>query len=644
MPAYDLNATAVWEANVYTITFEYGHGITSEVIENEYDPNEDILFAADDARTGYTVTGWYFDADCTNECDPTDWDAVIANATEVSEGQYELTLYPDYEADPRTITFDAGAGIFTDGTSLYSPVPARRYDELILGTDVEDPTRTGYTFKGWYDANDVKVKATDTVTDNATYTAKWVARYYTVEYIVNGVRVNSETAQFGSVYTVKGYSNASFAVAQWTSDSNETYDPTDPTNNTFTLNKTGVTTLTATAFAPSVCEVTFDYDTVGVNPTVVNVNYGSTLASNQIPADPTKTGYDFDGWDGDVTATITDDTTFTALWEPKAYTVTYNIKRLKGDGVTVISDNEVYETVPAHYGDLYETPDEPIVENYEFVGFQYANGNEIGTSDTVTDSITVYAVIKQSVFVVSFYDYTGILIESNDVVAQSALVLIDGPAREHYVFDGWYDALENGTKYNGGETVENDLDLYAVYKRVTVKLIPKAGSTTQVERNSVVENIDNLSTDLTAPLPETENYNQYFVYGFYPIGNSLSLENQLDVQGDGHYVATATIVGKYGTGALIEVYDDVTNTKVEEFHIIIFGDLNGDAIITTTDTALLQRETIVPSWSTGDDMIRYLVRAVDFTGDDQLTSTDTSLHERVVSGQSQINQATGTVN
>lgn len=76
-------------------------------------------------------------------------------------------------------------------TALYSYNGAPIYDYYLKGEKVaapaEDPSRTGYTFDGWYaqDATDKFVFTEDTVTGDLVLTAKWVPEIYTITYEYN---------------------------------------------------------------------------------------------------------------------------------------------------------------------------------------------------------------------------------------------------------------------------------------------------------------------------------------------------------------------------------------------------------------------------------------------------------------------------
>ncbi|WP_138754073.1 leucine-rich repeat protein, partial [Paenibacillus sinopodophylli] len=208
--------------------------------------------------------------------------------------------------------------------------------------DVEDgltiaaptaPTRSGYTFAGWYrDAGYATAWnfSTSTVTADTTLYAKWnVILKYTVAFnsqggsavaslidVVEGSTIAAPTAPTRSGYTFAGwYGDAGYATA-W---------------NFSTSTVTANTTLYAKWNAIPKYTVTFNSQGGSAVTSIANVETGLTIAA---PTAPTRSGYTFAGWYRDAsyatawnfsTSTVTADTTLYAKWNaiPK-YTVTFN--------------------------------------------------------------------------------------------------------------------------------------------------------------------------------------------------------------------------------------------------------------------------------------------------------------------------------
>ena len=78
-----------------------------------------------------------------------------------------------------TVTF-----AYNDGTTADTTV-AIACDTAIGAGAIPQPTRTGYTFGGWF-AGDTALTADTVIADDTTYTAAWTANTYTVQYLPNG--------------------------------------------------------------------------------------------------------------------------------------------------------------------------------------------------------------------------------------------------------------------------------------------------------------------------------------------------------------------------------------------------------------------------------------------------------------------------
>ncbi|SDP13830.1 Listeria/Bacterioides repeat-containing protein [Paenibacillus sp. yr247] len=146
---------AKWNTQTYTITFDSQGG--SIVPSQTADYNTTTTAPTAPTRTGYTFGGWYLDAECTIA-----WDFATYKVTA------NTILYAKWNTQQYTITFDSQGG---------STVPSQTadYNTTTIGPTV--PTRTGYTFGGWYmDAECTTAWdfATGKVTADTTLYAKWI--------------------------------------------------------------------------------------------------------------------------------------------------------------------------------------------------------------------------------------------------------------------------------------------------------------------------------------------------------------------------------------------------------------------------------------------------------------------------------------
>ena len=172
--------TATWTANQYTVTLDANGGkVDPAELTATYDSALGELPVP--TRTGYTFTGWVDENGnaVTAETLYTVADDSVLTATWAVE-QYVMTLDANGgTVDPTQITVSYGSAV----------------GELPV------PTRAGYTFAGWYDAQGTKVGATSVylVQSNITLTAKWTANQYTVTVDPgNGEKPSEITVTFDS--------------------------------------------------------------------------------------------------------------------------------------------------------------------------------------------------------------------------------------------------------------------------------------------------------------------------------------------------------------------------------------------------------------------------------------------------------------
>ena len=165
MPDANLMLYAKWTINTYTITFESNEGSIVHAVTEDY--NNVLSEPADPTKTGYTFSGWYRDALFTNR--------YVFDTVEAEN----ITLYAKWTINTYTITFESNEG---------SIVHAVTEDYNNVLSEPADPTKTGYTFSGWYrDALFTNRYVFDTVeAENITLYAKWEAITYTIIFELYG--------------------------------------------------------------------------------------------------------------------------------------------------------------------------------------------------------------------------------------------------------------------------------------------------------------------------------------------------------------------------------------------------------------------------------------------------------------------------
>ena len=146
---------AQWTANKYSVTFDSNGGSAVAAAKVEY--GKPVAEPAAPSRTGYTFAGWYTAKGGGSKYDFTK--PVTA----------DMTLYARWTVNKYTVAFDANGG---------SAVKSATVEHGKTVVKPADPTRTNYTFTGWYTAKSggAKFDFAKPITSNVTVFAQWQPR------------------------------------------------------------------------------------------------------------------------------------------------------------------------------------------------------------------------------------------------------------------------------------------------------------------------------------------------------------------------------------------------------------------------------------------------------------------------------------
>ena len=260
----NLTLTAKWQLNRYTITFDTAGG--SEVAPITQDYGTTITAPANPAKTGYTFAGWDKTIPSTMPAE----DMTITARWTVN--QYTITFKPENGGEDIVITQDYG-------TAITAPA---------------NPTKTGYTFAGW----DKTIPATMPA-ENITLTAQWQLNQYTITFdAAGGSEVPSITQDYGTAITPPAApTRTGYTFAGW----DKTIPATMPAGDMTITARWQVNQYTITLKPEN-----------GGQDIVIKQDYGTAITA---PANPTKTGYTFAGWDKTIPTTMpAGNMTITARW------------------------------------------------------------------------------------------------------------------------------------------------------------------------------------------------------------------------------------------------------------------------------------------------------------------------------------------
>ena len=137
------------------------------------------------------------------------------------------------------------------------------------------------------------------------------------------------------------------------------------------------------------------------------------------PAEPTREGYHFTGWDKAFT-NVQSDLTVTATYAINTYTVTFYDK----DGTTKLTS----ETV--NHGDAATAP-----EYNEYEGLHFTEWDK--EFDIITSDLDVYAQYAVNIYTVTFLDWDETILKTEQVEHGNDATAPVDPIRENYTFNGW---------------------------------------------------------------------------------------------------------------------------------------------------------------------------------------------------------------
>ena len=267
-----LSITGDYEVIYLPGTYGTGSAVTDMKPHNNILTLRGALFT----RAGYTQVGW----------STVDGGEKVYGFEDVYTKNEALTLYPVWNTNKYTITFD------TNGGSKIAPITQDYGTEI---TVPDNPTRKGYTFKGW----DKEIPETMPA-ENITVKAQWEINQYTITFDTNGgSEIAPITQDYGTEITApdnptrKGYT-----FKGWDKEIPETM----PAGN-----------ITVKA-QWKINQYTIAFDTNGGSEIApITQDYGTEITA---PDNPTRKGYTFKGWDKEIPETMpAENITITARWK-----------------------------------------------------------------------------------------------------------------------------------------------------------------------------------------------------------------------------------------------------------------------------------------------------------------------------------------
>ena len=344
----------------------------------------------------------------------------------------------------KVVTLDLGGGKLGNSSEDIQII-------VKTGSEFTAPASGGLTrpdgdagsFFMWLGSNGKFYAPGDSVPAEVTkLTAQWTAPTYAVTLNTNGGTINNGNVTeyiYGVGATLPAADDMTYTghtFKGWYDNEGLTGDPVTAIGGTEMGNKEYWAKW-------EINQYTITFDTAGGSAIApITQDYGTAITA---PADPTREGYTFAGWDTAIPATMpAHNMTITAQWTVNQYTITYDL-----DGGTAEGNPDTYTVETDAF-----TLKNPTRPGYTFTGWS-------GTGLTGEDNLTV-TIPKGSTGNRSYtahwslntysitYDLNGGTVSGNPdfYTVESAAITLNPPTRTGYTFIGW-----SGTDLSGSDNL-----------------------------------------------------------------------------------------------------------------------------------------------------------------------------------------------
>ena len=303
---------------------------------------------------------------------------------------------------------------------------------------LQDASRVGYDFVGWYDGEQEVTEIASGSHGDRTLTAVWNANGYQVTFdSAGGNEIDAAEVTFGEEFTLEVPTRLGYTFGGWKTE-----------DEVLLTDGEGVGVGAWDIAADTALTATWTVNTYNIEYNNMDgaLNAESNPASYTIEDDditlaaPTKTGYTFVGWTSDeageeavttLDTSVCEDVELWAQWTVNSYTATF-----VADGETV---DEVEFTVE---DEALTEPTVPSKVGYTGKWEEY---------DIVADDITVDAVYTAIVYGVEYVGLEGGTHSNvSEYTIESETIVLQDASRVGYDFVGWYDGEQEVTEIASG--------------------------------------------------------------------------------------------------------------------------------------------------------------------------------------------------
>ena len=380
--ARNVSLKAKWEVRKYSIIFDSDGGTKVETITKLF--GEKVEKPADPIKEGYTFEGWY---------EATSLFAYTFNTIEARE----VSLKAVWSINQYTINFNSNGG-----TSV-KPI-TQDYGTTVLAPT--NPTKTGYTFAGWYEDGKTNAYAFNKIeARNVSLKAKWIANQYSITFDSDGgTPVGKITQNFGtSVVAPANPTKPGFNFLGWFESGN---------TSAYVFNTIEARNIALKARWGETQEYSIIFDSDGGSPVETIIKRAGLSIS--APTSPTKTGYTFDGWfeDGNTNSYLFNtmeerNIVLKAKWKINQYSITFN-----SNGGSVV------DKITQNYNTTVAKPADPTRDGYVFLGW-FEDGKETAYEFNRVEARNVILIAKWG-------ELSGVITLDKNLEGQEAIGFTEG--------------------------------------------------------------------------------------------------------------------------------------------------------------------------------------------------------------------------
>jgi len=416
--AADVTLIAKWSIITYTIKYNLDGGVNSNLNYTSYNYEYDDIAIINPTKTGYTFTGWKVNGN----------DELVTELVIKHNSTGDVVLNANFIPNLYKLNLDVNGGENISISSFDI-----NYDEKF---ELPTPSRTGYSFDGWYNGTTKVNSGTWKYLTDLVLTAKWSIINYTITYNLDGGKNNSyNPSKYNYEYediTINEPTKIGYTFIGWTYD-----DVLVPVKEiVIKHNSTGNLTLTAN-FQINTYYITYDVNGGNeLEETTISVVYNTSFEL----VEPSRIGYIFDGWYNGTTKVNSGtwkyltDLELTAKWSIINYTITYNL-----DG----GENNENNPHTYTYDDETIIIHDPYKKGHTFIGWIsdeiLVPTKELEIEHNSIGIVNFTAVFEANTYIITLNVNGGNELEYNEIeVVYGEYIELPIPTKKGYKFVNWY--------------------------------------------------------------------------------------------------------------------------------------------------------------------------------------------------------------